>query len=495
MNTLMALRGRWIASAAGAAFPLGFAPFDYYWLTPLLLGLLLLAWFDQPPKEAARRGFLFGAAAFIVGTYWLYISIRIFGGSPLWLALMLMVGLSFIMALYFALLGFVVRHFPQSPVWVLALVIFPAAWVLVEWLRGWFLTGFPWLSVGYGQIDGPLAAWAPLFGVYGVSFVTTTVAAAIVLILVGQLRQRVAALVVLAAILLATLGLQNKLWTRPDGPSIRVALVQGAIEQDRKWLQSQRRPTMELYRDLSFAQQSVDLVVWPEVAIPAMAQQVRSYLKEIDALANARGIALLLGILNYEADSQQFYNSLISLGQARGVYHKRHLVPFGEFFPVPDFVREWMRLMTLPYRDALRGDDDQKPIQAVGISLAPSICYEDAYGGEQRHFLPAAGLLVNVSNDAWFGDSIAPHQHLQIARMRALEAGRYMLRTTNTGITAIIDPQGRIVQGSPQFAEHVLRGEVLPFSGATPFVRLGNMPVLIYSLLVLAAAWLFPKLR
>ncbi len=491
----MALRGRWLATAAGAAFPLGFSPFAYYWLTPLLLACLLLACLDQSPKEAARRGFLFGAAAFVLGTYWLYISIRIFGGSPLWLALVLMVGLSFIMALYFALLGWVITSLPQSAAWARILVVFPAAWALIEWLRGWLLTGFPWLSVGYGQIEGPLAAWAPLLGVYGVSLLTATLAASLVLFIVGGLRQRVGAVAVLLVVGLTTLGLQNRIWTQPDGAAIRVALVQGAIAQDRKWLPSQRRPTMALYRDLTVAQQGVDLVVWPEVAIPAMAQQVRAYLDELDALAKAGNFALLLGILNYEPGSKQFYNSLISLGQARGVYHKRHLVPFGEFFPVPDFVREWMRLMTLPYRDALRGDDDQQPIRAVGINLAPSICYEDAYGGEQRHFLPTAGLLVNVSNDAWFGDSIAPHQHLQIARMRALEAGRYMLRTTNTGITAIIDPQGGVVQGSPQFAAHVLRGEVLPFTGATPYVRWGNLPVIFYSCLALAAVWLFRKLR
>ena len=261
--------------------------------------------------------------------------------------------------------------------------------------------------------------------------------------------------------------------------------MQGSISQDRKWLPEQRRPTLQLYRELTLAHADADLMVWPEVAIPAMQHQVETYLDELDQLAAKRSLSLLLGVLVYDFDNEQFYNALISLGEARGVYNKRHLVPFGEFFPVPDFVRNWMRLMSLPYRDTAHGEHEQSPLQAAGLILAPSICYEDAYGGEQRDFLPQASALVNVSNDAWFGDSVAPHQHLQIARMRALETGRFMLRTTNTGITAIIDPRGRVVAGSPQFETHVLRGEIIPYAGATPFVRLGNMPVVLLALLAL----------
>ena len=477
-------RGRWLAAIAGAALPLGFAPFGWFGLAPVLLACLFLSWRGQDRREAARRGFIFGAAAFGAGTYWLYISIHVFGGSPLWLAVFLMLGLVMAMAVYIALAGALSALAGQLPPWATAVLLWPAIWTLFEWLRGWFLSGFPWLSLGYGQIDGPLAAWAPLLGVYGLSWLTALLAGALACLVVGGSRDRLAALGLAAAIALGTALIQGQVYTQPAGEPLRVALVQGSIAQDRKWLPEQRRPTMALYRDLTFGIDDVDLVVWPEVAIPAMAHQVDAYLDDLDEAARERDLALLLGILIYDFDAEEFHNSLLSLGRAQGIYDKRHLVPFGEFFPVPGFIREWMRLMSLPYRDTTPGERNQSPLVAAGVPFSPSICYEDAFGAEQRDFLPAALALVNVSNDAWFGDSIAPHQHLQIARMRALETGRYLLRATNTGITAIIDPAGRVVAGSPQFEAHVLRGQIQPRSGATPFIRYGNWPVVLACLLL-----------
>lgn len=478
-------RGRWVCLAAGAAMPLGFAPFGWFWLMPFLLVLLLACWDRQSPREAAWRGFFFGAGAFGTGTYWLYISIAVFGGSPLWLAIFLMLALVLFMACYFALAGWVwVRLRPESAplTW---LAWFPAVWVLAEWLRGWLLTGFPWLSLGYGQIDGPLSGWAPVGGVYAVSLVTAVIAGGLALLLFGKtLWDRIAAAAALAAVAAMSLLLLDRNWTEPSGQPVSVALVQGSISQDRKWLPEQRRPTMRLYRQLTFSEAEAELVVWPEVAIPAMRYQVDAWLDALDEQASRAGVSLLLGILVDDFDNEQFFNSLISSGQAEGEYHKRHLVPFGEFFPVPAFIREWMRLMSLPNRDTAHGDRDQAPLRAAGLVLSPSICYEDAYGAEQRDFLPESTVLVNVSNDAWFGDSIAPHQHLQIARMRALESGRYMLRATNTGITAIIDTGGSVRSSVPQFEALVLRGEVIPHGGSTPFVRFGNAPVVLLSLVL-----------
>jgi len=477
--------GRWVCLAAGAAMPLGFAPFGWYWLVPLLLVVMLACWHDQLPREAAWRGFWFGAGAFGTGTYWLYISIAIFGGSPLWLAIFLMLALVLIMASYFALTGWVwVRLRIESSALAL-LAWFPSVWVLAEWLRGWLFTGFPWLSLGYGQIDGPLSGWAPVGGVYAVSLVTAVVSGALALLLLGSTRRaRLGAVSVLLLIGASSLLLLDREWTQVSGEPVRVALVQGSISQDRKWLPEQRRPTMRLYRQLTFAEREAELVLWPEVAIPAMRYQVDAWLDALDEQARRAGVSLLLGILVDDFDNDRFYNSLISSGEAEGEYHKRHLVPFGEFFPVPSFIRNWMRLMSLPNRDTAHGDRDQAPLRAADLVLAPSICYEDAYGAEQRDFLPEATVLVNVSNDAWFGDSIAPHQHLQIARMRALETGRYMLRATNTGITAIIDAGGRVLATVPQFEARVLRGEVVPHAGATPFVRFGNAPVVLLSLVL-----------
>ena len=477
--------GRWVCLLAGAALPLGFAPFAWFWLVPPLLVVLLACWTDQPPREAAWRGFYFGAGAFGTGTYWLYISIVVFGGSPVWLAIILMLGLVLLMACYLALAGWAwVRLQPASSALAL-LAWFPSVWVLQEWLRGWLFTGFPWLSLGYGQIDGPLSGWAPVGGVYAVSLVTAILAGGLALLLLGKsARERAWAVAVLALAVGASFVLLGRAWTEPSGEPVRVALVQGSISQDRKWLPEQRRPTMRLYQELTFAEPGAELVVWPEVAIPAMRYQVDAWLDALDEKARRAGISLLLGILVDDFDNEQFYNSLISGGEAEGEYHKRHLVPFGEFFPVPTFIRNWMRLMSLPNRDTAHGDRQQPPLRAAGLVLSPSICYEDSYGAEQRDFLPESTVLVNVSNDAWFGDSIAPHQHLQIARMRALESGRYMLRATNTGITAIIGASGQVLDTVPQFRAGVLRGEVVPHGGATPFVRFGNAPAVLLSLVL-----------
>ena len=484
-------RGFWLAAFVGALLPLGFAPFSLYWLVPVLLAVLFATWMRCPARVAARRGFGFGFGAFLTGTYWLYISIHVFGQAPRWLAVFLMLGMVLAMALYLAGCGWLAARCRSRWLALDALLLWPACWVFVEWLRGWLFTGFPWLSLGYAQINGPLAAWAPVTGVYGLSAAVTFVAGALLCLWRGSLPARLAALAGLLALALGTVWIDGSHWTRPNGPELRVALVQGGISQDLKWLPEQRVPTMELYRRLSLDQPDADIVVWPEVAIPAMAHQVETYLDGLRQHAAERGQWLLLGILSYDFDRDQYYNALLQLGPQTGVYYKRHLVPFGEFFPVPDFVRSWMRLMSLPYRDAARGARYQPLLKAAGVGLAPSICYEDAYGTELLDFLPAAGLLVNVSNDAWFGDSLAPHQHLQIARMRALETGRDMLRATNTGITALIGADGRIRKQSPQFRTDVLTGRVQPRSGATPFVRFGNWPVIIVATVLLGLGiWL-----
>jgi apolipoprotein N-acyltransferase len=472
------LPGRLAAAAAGAVLPLSFAPFGWYVLAPFSLALLFRCW-DCPPREAAWRGFWFGIAAFIAGTWWLYISVRLVGGTPLPVALLLLGGLVAIMAAWIAVAGFVAARLRTGSRIVDAGLLAPAAWVLVEWLRGWVLSGFPWLSIGYGQIDGPFAAWAPVGGVYAVSLVCALLAGALVTLVAGTARDRALAVAAALVLALATWGLVDRAWTAPDGKPLRVGLVQGAIPQLLKWEPGEQQATLELYASLTLALREHDLVIWPEAAIPVPDDLVPQYLEDLAALAASRGWQLLVGILTHEPDRDEYRNSLLALGPERGVYHKRHLVPFGEFFPVPDFVRSWMRLMSLPYSDISHGDEQQAPLRAHGVGLAPTICYEDAFGAEQLVFLPEAGMLVNVSNDAWFGDTIAPHQHLQMARMRSLETGRYLVRSTNTGITAIIDERGGLRATVPQFEAGVLTGMAQPFSGATPYVRTGNWPVLL----------------
>ncbi len=482
-------RGRWAAGAAGLLLPLGFAPFGAWPVTLLLLAALMFLCDGRSPGEAARRGFCFGFAAFAAGAYWLYISIHVFGGAPVIIAFVLMLGLFVLMAAYVAAAAAVaaaLSGFAPALRWC---VIWPAAFTLIEWLRGTLFTGFPWLTLGYGQIDGPLAAWAPVAGVHGLSLVTLVLSGALLSLWRGGTVGRIAAAGLILMIGVMTAGLQPLRWVEPVGEPVRVSMVQGSIPQDRKWRPEQLEPTLELYRSLTAAQQA-DLVIWPEVAVPALAQRVQDFLDAVAADARARGQQVYLGILTFDSERRQYRNSLIGIGRHTEAYHKRHLVPFGEFFPVPDFARRWMRSAGLPNQDTLAGEKNQAPLPLGTLRLAPTICYEDAYGAEQLGFLPASNLLINVSNDAWFGGSIAPHQHLQIARMRALETGRFMLRATNTGITAIISPRGEIVARSPQFRTHVLNGVVQPYAGATPYVRLGDTPVLLICTLLIAGLFL-----
>jgi len=471
-------RACWIAAAAGGVLPLGFAPFRVSVLIPVTLAVLWRLWDGRSPAAAARIGFAWGAGAFLTGTYWLYISIHIFGQAPVFLAVILMLGLVAIMAVYPALVGYAVACLaPAGPVrWLLVL---PGLWVIVEWLRGWLFSGFPWLSLGYGMVDGPLRGFAPLLGVHGVSLATAMLAGGLVTLYAGGRGLRLASAVLIALVVLVGQVLAGIQWTRPGDRTLGVALIQGAVPQDRKWLPEQRQPTKDLYLGLTGAELGRDLIVWPEAAIPAVVSEELDYLEEVMTEARESGTTVVLGMLEQDTGDGRYFNSLLVLGDRRAVYRKRHLVPFGEYFPVPEFVREWMRLMSLPYADITPGPARQAPLPVAGILAAPSICYEDAFGAEQLDFLPAAGILLNVSNDAWFGDSIAPHQHLQIARMRSLEAGRHLLRATNTGVSAVIAPDGTVIARSPQFETHVLTADIHPHSGATPYVRSGNIVVVI----------------
>ncbi len=465
-----------------------FAPFALWWLAPLLLAVILLLMEGASRRERALRGFWFGVGMFTTGTYWLYISVHDFGGVIAPLAVVICGALILLMAAYLAAWGYLSGLVSTGhPVWQF-LAVMPASWVGVEWLRGWLFSGFPWLSLGYGQIDGPLAVWAPVLGVHGVSLLVMLGAGALAVLLVGPQRGRIAGLGVLAVGAVLTALLTGRDWTVPAGAPLEVALVQGGISQDRKWLLEELETTKTLFRNLTLELDKADLIIWPEAAIPALAHEEEEYLRGLAELMKARQQELVLGILTFDFGTGEFRNSLLTLGGSTGVYHKRHLVPFGEYFPVPDFVRNVLRLMNLPYTDITPGLDGQRPLLAQGVALAPSICYEDAFGTELRDFLPEAGLLINVSNDGWFGDSIAPHQHLQMARFRALESGRFMLRSTNTGITAVIDPLGTVIQQGPQFKAVVVSATVQPRQGATPWVRFGNGPVLTVSILLLLVA-------
>jgi len=478
-----------LAAAAGAATAFAFAPFGICALAFLGPALLVLLWADATPREAAKSGFLFGAALFGTGTWWIYTAIHDFGQAPVWLAALLMTGLLAIMGSYYGLLGWFITRFVRVGHSLRALVVVPSAWVLMEALRGWLFTGFPWLELGYAHSDNPLAALAPVGGIHLVTLANGVTAGALVVMWRGGWRDRAIAAAAVVAFWGGGLLLAERDWTAVAGDRFEVALLQGAIPQDEKWLVANRAETLERYRRLNREALGARIIVWPESAIPLLAHEATVYLESIRRESRAHGSDLMIGLLRFEFDTAEIRNGLYSMSATGdGWYYKRQLVPFGEFFPVPAFMRRWMRLMSLPYYDMTPGASDQPTLAAGGQRLAATICYEDAYGGDQLANLGQATLLVNVTNNAWFGDSAAPHQQLQMARFRAREAGRWLMRATSNGVTAVIGPDGAVAARAPQFVPAVLKSSVQPRTGLTPYARVGDWPILTLALLLVAAA-------
>jgi apolipoprotein N-acyltransferase len=481
------------AFAAGAVLNLAFAPFAWWPIAVLAPAGLFALIRGLPPRRAGWTGAAFGAGLFGFGTYWLYTCLHVFGLVPVWLTLVLQAALIGLMASYSAALCFLANRFWLKPGATRAWLVLPVLWVLFEWLRGWILSGFPWLSLGYAMIDSPLKGWAPIFGVYGVTWATAIIAVALNMLLMPGVptARRLYAAGGVAGLLLVPALLGRYDWTHATGPSLAVAAVQGAVSQDQKWQAKNLRETMTRYSELTAQAWGARLIVWPEAAIPVLAGDLQDYLRLLQEQGRAHGADFAIGLVNYSPETRQYHNGILVMtdsGKGGGWYYKRHLVPFGEYFPVPAFVRSWMRLMSLPYDDITPGSDHQPILTAAGQRLGLTICYEDAFGSQQLGTLRDATLLINVTNNAWYGDSTAPHQHLQIARMRALEAGRYLVRAANDGITAVIDPHGDIVTRLPQFQKAVLRADVVPMIGLTPYARMGNYPVIIGAGLLLALA-------
>ena len=480
-----------LALLAGAALAAAFAPLNLWPLAVLAPAMLMWLWQGAMPREAARLGFWFSFATFAAGTYWLYISIHGFGGAPVWLAGTLMLGLVTIMGLYHAALGYVAARWLPAQGALRWLVALPAAWLLMEWWRGWFLSGFSWLSLGYSQTDTWLAAFAPLAGVYGISALLLLGAGALTMLVCGTPRGRIGALLALLIPWAAGAALYHHSWTHASGPAVSVAVVQGAIPQDEKWLETNRETTLRLYHTLTERVLGNAIIVWPESAPADVANDIAPYINSLYRDARAHGSAIVMGVLRAEQSydgGMRYFNSVLALDAGQfNWYDKHHLVPFAEFFPVPHFVRSWMRLMSLPYSDFTRGAADQPPLPAAHLQLGTTVCYEDAYGSSMLEVLPHADALVNVTNDAWFGHSSARYQHLQIARMRALEEGRFLVRAANDGISAVIGPHGEVIARAPEFVPATLVSAIVPYAGLSPYAHVGNW--LIVSLATVALAY------
>ena len=475
---------------AGASLPLAFAPFNIFVLAYFAPLVLFYYWSDATPKRAALMGFLFGLGLFGVGVSWVYVAIHVFGYAPVPLAVLMTSAFVAFLALYPALQGYLSVKLQQwfgLDRFVSVLLLYPAVWVLIEWLRGWFLTGFPWLNLGYSQLNTPLVGIAPLFGVYAVTWLTAlTGAIVLILLLTNKHLTRLTLTAAVTFVFIGVTSLSVIEWTDKQGELIKVSLIQGNAPQITKWDPDKIQSRLDLYANLTRQHWDSDLIFWPENAMTTFYHTlVDDYFTPLVAEAKQHHTDLVVGVPVQNQETGEYYSSFVVPGDNPSMYHKRHLVPFGEFVPLESLLRGMIRFFDLPMSSFSRGSDEQPPLSAAGQLLAPTVCYEDAFGEEVIDMLPAATLLINGSNNAWYGDSFAPHQHLQISRMRAVETGRPLLRATTNGISAIIDHKGYVKKRSPQFETYVLRGEVQPRNGATLYVQWGNWPVILFAFLVL----------
>jgi len=456
-----------VALVLGALLPLAFAPYSIWPLAILIPALLLsLIQTSLSLRTVFYAGLAFGLGYFGFGVYWIYHSLHDFGmASPLVAGGI--TGLLVIVLALFPALIFVFWYYSKQRLGEINLWLLPLYWFSMEWLKGWFATGLPWLSLGYSQTESPLAGFAPVVGVYGIGALCMLMAVTLFLLLRDK---RYPLLAVLLLIPLAGWLLQQLEWTQAQQKSLRVTMVQGNIPQEVKWRYDQRQNIFNTYWRETSRHWDSDLIVWPETALPGQSEEIeQSVLRPMQETAREHQTSLITGLVVSESEHNRYYNSAVVLGPERSYYHKRHLVLFGEYYPMRWMLDLFTGLISIPYSDLTAGPHEQALMQVDGSRLGVSICFEDVFSRDILLALPEANFLVNLSNDAWFGNSTAPHQHLQIAQMRALETERVMIRSTNTGVSAFIDHKGRVVAQSEQFKTQSITESLQGRTGVTPF--------------------------
>ena len=493
----------------GLSLVFAYAPFSQWYLALFIPALIFYPLENTSPNNSAKLMFFFALGWFTSGISWVHVSIDQFGGLPLAVSLTLMLMLCLYLALFPALAAYLTGYFSckkQLNLWLLI-----PFWLISEYLRSIIFTGFPWLSLGYSQIDSPLANFAPIIGEVGITALIILINVCLVKIVyalkensTNKLTTPTSLLFLLTAL---CYGASKVNWVQTNGIKTKIALVQGNISQSIKWAPEQEWPTMLKYLDLSRTNYDADIIIWPESAIPAMEPAVQDYLSTVNQSALLNNSAIITGILNYNFERKAYFNSLIVLGNKqdddqKGYYYnhsnrysKHHLLPIGEFVPFQELLRPIAPLFNLPMSSFTRGSYVQQNLIAKGLHILPLLCFEVVFPHQlAANLTQQTSLLLTVSNDAWFGNSHGPHQHMEIARMRALEFGRPILRSTNNGITAVVDHNGEFIARIPQFEEAVLIAEVPLVTGQTPY---SQWPRLILAMMItlplIIISWLKTK--
>lgn len=486
-----------LALMAGLTFGFALAPYHLWVLaitSPMILYIILVS--EENSRRAFWVGEAYGFGVWIFGAFWLYHSIYHYGNIPFVLAILMIIAMAIIMGLFHAFMAWsFVKFLGRQP------LAFAGLWIIQESAKTWVLTGFPWLFVGYAFTEVPLmTSFAPITGVFGISFLAVLLGASLVEIF----RKKYTYFAISSALLMvgAALWFINPSWTTKTKETLSVSLVQGNIPQDLKWQEQYLLDTLAIYDDLSQNEWGQDIVLWPEAAIPLFQDEAEDYINALKNKANHAGSAWIFGILyrdtqNFNPKTQVYpkaYNSVMVEGQdAKGLYFKQNLVPFGEYIPFSGLLDLLPDLAGANLVSLSKGETKQDLLTVKNKKIGAAICYEVAYPDTTRRNAKDSELLLTISNDAWFGTTNGPHQHLQMVQMRSLETGRWFIRATNNGITVLIDEKGKIIKQAPQFERTVLRGTVPTFTGNTPFMYVGSMPILLICAILIWLSYIAKK--
>ncbi len=508
----------WLCFLSGFFLVFAYAPFSYWWLALTLPSIMLYQVKNSSPRVAAKKTALFAFGWFSSGISWVHVSIDQFGGLPLIVSLLLMLALCAYLAIFPALAGYLTARIAKNK--HVNLWLFPSIWLLCEYLRAVVLTGFPWLSLGYSQIDSPLASFAPVIGEVGLTGIILVLNICWVKIYcfcldyINNKNQKssitlshknlLLPLSLVVGIMLTSFSFTHVSWTELTGKSTKVALIQGNVAQSIKWQPEQEWPTMLKYLDLTRVNYDADLIVWPESAIPALEPAVQDYLSTVNSSAILNNSTIITGLINYNFESKEYFNALVVLGKKNtedeqgyyynhsNRYYKSHLLPIGEFVPFQELLRPIAPFFNLPMSSFTAGNYIQPNLIANNLHILPLNCFEIAFPMQlAANFTDDTDMILTVSNDAWFGDSHGPHQHFEIARMRALEFGRPLVRATNNGVTGMINHLGEVTAIAPQFEEVVLKGTVEFVKGDTPYSQWPNLILWLMILLPLTLMKIF----